>query len=92
MLENVEASKFGDAQETEIDVSMSPFVDPNDMQFGIVPQTNESDVDAALPKASAPPAPEDVTGTPAELRARHGHLRGSQPASFAATPPQSLSS
>ena len=92
MLSNVEASKFGDAQEVEVDVSVSPFVDPNDPQYGIEPEQNESTTSMALPEASAPSAPEDVIGTPAELRARHGNLRGSQPASFAPTPPQSLSS
>lgn len=91
MLSNVDESKFGDAQEVDVDPTVSPFEDPQDPQYGIVPGHEEA-IPEAFAEASAPPAPDSNLGTPAELRARHGNLRGSSSASFAPTPPQTVSS
>ena len=89
MLQNLEDSKF-DANALHVVTSVSPSGDPNNLHFGIVPGQSVSPEQQASTAASAPPA-EQVVGTPAELRARHGNLRGSQP-SFAPPPLQSPAS
>ena len=92
-MQHVEESKFGDARDVsaETDPLVSPFVDPGNSQFGIVPGGTEPP-DRLLAEASAPPATqaaEDMVGTPAELRARNAHLQNAQPTRFGPSPPQS---
>ena len=95
-MQHIEESKFGDARESShaTNPDMSPFEDPNNSQFGIVPGDAEPPGEP-LPQASAPPATpaaEEMIGTPAELRSRNAQLQNTQPTRFGPSPPQTPAS